>query len=719
MANNKVVKVPVILQMEALECGAASLAMVMAYYKKWVPLSEVRAECGVSRDGSNAFNVLEAAKRYGMECRAKAYKLESLMAKANYPAIVFWNRNHFLVVDGFKGKYAYLNDPARGRVRLPIEEFKKSYCNVCLECKPGKDFVADGKPKSVLDFLRMGLTGNGRLVALVMLTGALAAVGGVLTPVFSKVFTDKILPGVSDNWFTGFILLLLGVMLFQLFSSMINQLLVLRARGKLAVKANTKFMQHLFRMPMQFFAQRSSGDLSTRQAANDTVATTLITKLAPTLINLAMLVLYLVVMVQYSLLLTVVGLASVAVNLVLARIISKKRTDISSAQMRDQAKLNSTTISGINMVGTIKAAGAENGYFERWSGFQASAVRAGTQFAAVNRFLGTLPSLLQELTNIVVLVLGLWLIMEGQFTPGLLLAFQSFMSAFMNPVNQLIDAGQSLQEMQSSLERINDVMEYPEDEVFGPEPSSEELADARKLSGNVEMRNITFGYSKLAPPLIEGFSLTLTPGKSVAFVGGSGSGKSTLAKLLSGLYQPWEGEILFDGKPMSQIPKSIFRGSVAMVDQDVVLFSDTIENNIKMWDTSIEDFDMILAAKDAEIHQDILLRRGGYDGVLMEGGKDLSGGQRQRLEIARVLAVDPSVMILDEATSALDARTEYDVSRFIKERGITCIIVAHRLSTIRDCDEIIVMDQGVVVQRGTHDELMQQEGLYKTLITVE
>lgn len=719
MANNKVVKVPVILQMEALECGAASLAMVMAYYHKWVPLSEVRTECGVSRDGSNAFNILEAAQRYGMECRAKAYKLESLLTKATFPAIVFWNRNHFLVVDGFKGNYAYLNDPAKGRVRLPVEEFEKSYCKVCLEFKPGKDFVADGKPKGVLDFLRSGLAGNERLVALVMLTGALAAVGGVLTPVFSKVFTDRILAGVSDNWFNGFILLFAAVILFQLVSSMMNQLLVLRARGKLAVKSNTRFMRHLFRMPMQFFAQRSSGDLANRQAQNDTVTTTLITKLAPTLINLAMLVLYLVVMVRYNLLLTVVGVGCVVINLVLAHVISKKRTDISAAQMRDSAKLNSATVSGISMVGTIKAAGAENGFFERWSGYQASAIRASVQFASINRFLGTLPGLLQEITNTAVLVLGLWLIMEGQFTAGLLLAFQSFMTAFMSPVNQLIDAGQSLQEMQSSLDRINDVMEYPEDEVFGPEPSDEELADVQKLTGNVEMRNVTFGYSKLAPPLIKDFSLTLTPGKSVAFVGGSGSGKSTLAKLLSGLYQPWEGEILFDGKPMSQIPKSIFRGSLAMVDQDVVLFSDTIENNIKMWDTSIENYDMVLAAKDAEIHNDILMRKGGYEGVLMEGGKDLSGGQRQRLEIARVLAVDPSVMILDEATSALDARTEYDVSRFIKERGITCIIVAHRLSTIRDCDEIVVLDQGVVVQRGTHEELMQQEGLYKTLITVE
>jgi len=472
-------------------------------------------------------------------------------------------------------------------------------------------------------------------------------------------------------------------------------------------------------MPMQFFSQRMSGDLANRQAANDIVATTLITRLAPTLINLLMLSFYLFVMIQYSPVLTAVGVATVAINLFVAQIISNKRVEISAAQLRDQAKLDATTVSGISMVETIKAAGAERGFFERWSGFHASVIQAKTKFVKVNRFLGTLPMLLQELSNITVLTMGFWLMMEGRFSAGLLLAFQSFMTAFMKPVNELIAAGQSLQEMRASLDRINDVVDYPEDDALGSEAAAEDLENARKLSGHVQLKDVTFGYSKLAEPLIRNFNLELTPGKRVAFVGGSGSGKSTIAKLLTGLYQPWSGEILFDGKPMSAIPRPVFKGSVAMVDQDVVLFSDTVENNIKMWDTSIEDFDMILAAKDAQIHADIVSRKGGYQRVLQEGGKDLSGGQRQRIEIARVLAVDPSIIILDEATSALDARTEYDVSQFIHDRGITCVIVAHRLSTIRDCDEILVMDHGEVVQRGTHKELIQEEGLYKTLITTE
>ena len=719
MAGEKVAKVPVILQLETLECGAASLAMVMAYYNKWVPLDQVRVECGVSRDGSNALNIMKAAKRYGLECSAARFTLEMLRENAVFPAIIFWNKKHFVVLNGFKKGYAYINDPARGREKMPVEEFSKFYSGICFLFSPGINFVADGKKKTTVDFLRSGLAGSTGLVAFVMCTGILATVGGVLIPVFSKVFTDEILGRGREEWFPGFLLIFAGIILFQLTASVLHQVFILRATGKLAVEANTKFMHHLLRLPMQFFSQRMNGDLANRQASNDTVATTLITRLAPTLINLLMLIFYLFVMVQYSPLLTAIGIVTVVINLTVAQFIANKRTEISAAQLRDQAQLDSTTVTGINMIETIKAAGAESGFFERWSGFHASVTRAKTRFIEISRFWGTLPELLQSLSNITVLSMGFWLMMQERFTAGLLLAFQAFMTAFMTPVNQLIAAGQSLQEMRSSLDRINDVLDYPTDSGFRENTAPGELSEAAKLSGDVELKNVTFGYSKYAEPLIRDFNLKLTPGKCVALVGSSGSGKSTIAKLFTGLYQPWSGEVLFDGKPLNKIPRPVFKGSVAMVDQEVVLFSDTVENNIKMWDSSIEDFDMILAAKDARIHHDIVSHRGGYQRVLQEGGRDLSGGQRQRIEIARVLSVDPSIIILDEATNALDARTEQEISRFIHDRGITCVIVAHRLSTIRDCDEILVMDQGQVVQRGTHEELMSEEGLYRTLITTE
>ena len=429
-----------------------------------------------------------------------------------------------------------------------------------------------------------------------------------------------------------------------------------------------------------------------------------------------MMVFYLVVMLRYSLVLTCVGLLSVVADALLTQFISQKRVNYTRVMMRDQGKLASATVAAVDMIETIKASGAENGYFERWSGYQASVSTQSVRYHQQDQLIGIIPSTIHALINTLVLVLGVWLTMQGRFTVGMILAFQGFMSSFLAPAGELISAGETILEMRTSMERVEDVMEYPDDPVFEQTVEDEEYD---KLSGELTMRHVTFGYSRLADPLIEDFNLDLKPGQRVAFVGSSGCGKSTLSKLISGLYQPWSGEILFDGKPISQIDRSVFTGSVAVVDQDIILFEDSIAGNIKMWDNSIEDFEMILAARDASIHEDIMRRQGGYRHKITEGGKDFSGGQRQRLEIARVLAQDPTMIIMDEATSALDARTEYEVVNSIRERGITCVVIAHRLSTIRDCDEIIVLDHGKVVERGTHEELMALDGAYKALVSSE
>ena len=431
-----------------------------------------------------------------------------------------------------------------------------------------------------------------------------------------------------------------------------------------------------------------------------------------------MTIFYLVVMIRYSWVLTLVGIFSIVVNLFLSKIISAKRVQLSRVQMRDSAKLNSSTVAGIEMIETIKSSGAENGYFEKWSGYQASVNTQSVKFTKANLYLTMLPSLVSTLTNTAVLMLGVYFAMTGSFTVGMIMAFQGFLGSFSAPASSLISAGQSVMEMRTAMERIEDVMQYPSDACYENQSDTiDETASYTKLSGMIELKNVTFGYSRLSEPLIRDFSMTLHPGERVAFIGSSGCGKSTISKLISGLYQPWSGEILYDGKPLSQIDRSVFTGSLAVVDQDIILFEDTIANNIKMWDDSIEDFEMILAARDAQIHEDIMQREGGYKCKLTEGGKNLSGGQRQRLEIARVLAQDPTIIIMDEATSALDAKTEYEVVNAIRDRGITCIVVAHRLSTIRDCDEIIVMDHGKVIERGTHDVLFAKGGKYTELIT--
>ncbi len=707
--------VPVIMQMEALECGAASLAMVMAYYGKWVPLEQVRLDCGVSRDGSNARNMLVAARSYGFEAQGFRCETAALRDGIELPCIIHWNFNHFVVLDGFRGNYAWINDPARGEVKVPLEEFDRAFTGVCLQIVPGEDFEPSGKRKSTLAFARSRLKGAGAAVAFVLLSTVIGYLFGIINPAFSRFFMDRLLTGENRELLYPFLLLMIAMGLAQVIVSWVQAVYSLKINGKMAIVGSSEFMWKVLRMPTEFFSQRLAGDILQRQGTNASIASTLVNTLTPLLLNTLMMIVYLVVMLRCSVLLTVVGLVTIVLNLLVSQLISAKRVNITRVQLRDAGKLSAATVSGIQMVETIKSSGAENGYFQKWAGYQASVNAQSVRFARLNQILGMIPSALSAIADALVLILGVLLAMQGKFTLGMIMLFQGFLSSFMSPAMMIISAGQSLQEMRTEMERVEDVMQYPTDPHFSDAPLSED-EDYSKLSGEVEIKNISFGYSRLGQPLIRDFSMHIRPGSRVAFVGPSGCGKSTLSKLISGLYQPWSGEILFDGKPIESIDRSVFTGSVAVVDQDIVLFEDTIAGNIKMWDESIEDFEMILAARDAQIYDDIMARDGGFYGTLTEGGKDLSGGQRQRLEIARVLAQDPSIIIMDEATSALDAKTEFELVKAVKDRGITCIVIAHRLSTIRDCDEIIVLDHGEVVERGTHEELMARGGAYTELI---
>ena len=712
-----VAKVPVVMQLEALECGAASLAMVMAYYGKWVPLEKVRMDCGVSRDGSKARNIMRAARNYGFDVEAYRQTPESLKNDGKYPCIIHWNMNHFVVLNGFKGKYASINDPARGTVKVTMEEFDKSFTGIVMIPTPSESFEPGGKPKSALDYAKKRLKGAGVAVAFVMLTTVISYLFGILRSATSRVFLDRLLTGKNPEWLEPFILLLLGFAILQLTVAWIQAIYTLKINGKMAVVGSTSYMWKVLHLPMHFFSQRLAGDIQGRLGLNASIASTMVKTFAPLLLNTVMMVFYLVLMINQSLLLTAVGVSTYILNVFTSSVISKRRKNRTRLKMRDSANLESTTVTGIDMIETIKAGGAEIGYFQKWAGYQASVNAKDQEVEQDNRLLGMIPSLLNSIANYLVLILGVWMCIEGEFTLGGVMMFQGFLSSFMSPAMMLVSAGQSLQEMTTSIERVEDVMEYPED------PSTAENAGApiptQKLSGRVDLRNVTFGYSPLDPPLIKDFSLSVKPGERVAIVGASGCGKSTLSKLISGVYQPWSGEILLDGKPRSAYPRDLLIGSLAVVDQDIILFEDTIQNNVKMWDDSIEDFEMILAARDAQIHDDIMQMPGGYQHKLTAGGKNLSGGQRQRLEIARVLAQDPSIIIMDEATSALDAKTEYDAICAIQNRGITCFVIAHRLSTVRTCDQIIVLDHGTIVEKGTHDELMKLHGAYADLVTSE
>lgn len=708
-------KVPVIMQLEALECGAASLAMLMAYYGKWVPLEQVRADCGVSRDGSKAKNILVAARSYGFNAKGYSCSIKALKTKTKFPCIIHWNFSHFVVLDGFRGNTVYLNDPARGEIKVSMEELDRAFTGICLEIFPAADFKPSGKRKSTLEFAKLRLQGAGEAVAFLMISSIIGYLFCVINPFFSKFFMDRLLTGENENLLVPFIGIMLIFALAQVAVAWIQAIYSYKINGKMAMIGSSSYMWKILRMPMVFFSQRLGGDLLQRQNSNSTIASTLVNTFTPLLLNTIMMFFYLFVMIRYSLVLTIVGVVTIIINLFLSKVISDKRINITRVQMRDMGKLDSATVSGIQMVETIKASGAENGFFVKWAGYQASVNNQTVNYTVLDQFLGMLPSLFLMIANSAVLVLGVWLVMQGQFTLGAIMTFQGFLASFMSPAMMLINAGQTIQEMRTEMERVDDVMQYPDDEMFSDDPVSEDKYYS-KLGGKVEIKNLSFGYSTLEAPLIEDFSMTLNPGSRVAFVGTSGCGKSTLSKLISGLYKPWSGEILFDGKNIKEIDRTVFTSSVAVVDQDIVMFEDSIDNNIRMWNESLKDFEVLLAAKDAQIFNDIMERDGGFDGKITEGGKDLSGGQRQRLEIARVLAQDPSIIIMDEATSALDAKTEFEVVKAIKNRGITCIIIAHRLSTIRDCDEIIMLDKGKVVERGTHDELYAKGGAYAELV---
>ena len=702
-------KVPMVMQMEAVECGAASLAMILAYYGKWLPLEQVREACSVSRDGSSMKNILLAAKTYGLE--PSAYKVSAEDLSGMEPAIIHWNFEHFVVFKGMRKGKAYLNDPGIGPVEIPMDEFRRSFTGVAMTFELTDRFQPSGRPTSIFSYIKHNLSGANEAFWLTFIFTLLLAVVTLTLPLLTRVFFDEILSGRNAQWATIFFCLMAVLALFNFIVTLWQQRYSKRIAGQLALRGNINYLRHLLRLPMNFFAMRYVGDLQQRQRLNESITHSLVEVLAPQAINVMLLVLYLILMLSYNYVLTLIGVAAALVNLAVVHHYAGQRLNMVRSTQQSMGKYYSATVSCLENIESIKAAGAEEGFFQYWSGLWSRMFNKQREMHVQQSEMSLLPTLTSNLLTMADLLVGAWYILQGDLSVGMLMAFQGFMTAFMAPVEKIVNAGQQLLEMRSQIERVDDVMKYPEDQHADGEHSEE-----GKLLGELELRDVTFGYNRTQPPLIDHFNLHLRAGESVAFVGSSGCGKSTLAKLISGLYKPWSGEILFDGRPIESISSDELTNSIAVVDQNIVLFDDTLSKNIRMWDQSIEDFAILMACSDAQVHSDIMNRPEGLATKVVRGGKNFSGGQCQRFEIATALAREPMILIMDEATSALDPTTEDLVMRHIREMGITQIVIAHRLSTIRDCDQIIVMEAGHVVQQGTHEQLMQQDGLYRQLM---
>jgi len=711
------VKTPTVIQMEAVECGAAALGIILGYYGKHVPLEELRVACGVSRDGSKASNIVKAAREYGLV--AKGYRKEPEdLKQMKMPVIIHWNFNHFVVLEGFRKKKFYLNDPATGPRTVTEEEFDRSFTGIVLTFEPGEHFKKEKRKAGFLSSLYTRIAPMKAALLYVVLVSLLLVVPGLVIPMFIQLFVDDILLAGLHHWLIPLLGGMAAAALLIGAFTWLQQYYLMRLQTALAIGMAAKYFWHVLRLPMEFFTQRHSGDITQRISSNDRVAMLLSGQLSTNFLNCLSVVFFTVIMVQYSVPLTLVAVLFAIVNFLYLRSVSRSRVDENMKLLQEQGKIAGTTMAGLRMIETLKAGGREGDFFNKWAGLSAKLMNTQQKLGLQTQVVNAVPSFLTFLGQIAILGIGGWLVMSGEMTIGMLVAFQSLMQSFMAPLNGLIQLGSQLDEVKGDLNRLDDVLRYKPD----PETQREREAlvhagdSAGKLTGKVELRNVTFGYSRLEPPLIENFSLVLEPGSRVALVGGSGSGKSTVAKLVIGLYPPWSGEILFDGKPRRDWDRYVLTNSIAVVDQDIHMFEGTVRDNLTLWDPTVPETDIVRAAKDACIHDDIVKKPGGYDHVIEEGARNFSGGQKQRLEIARALVNNPSILVLDEATSALDPKTELAIDRNLRRRGCTCLIIAHRLSTIRDCDEIIVMDRGKIVQRGTHEQLAGVDGPYARLI---
>jgi len=705
--------------MEMAECGAASLAIILAFFKKYVPLEELRIECGVSRDGSNAFNIIKAARFYELE--AKGYKKDlSEIYQIKGPAILFWEFNHFVVLEGFGKKKVYINDPATGPRTISYEEFDQSYTGIVLTFEKKETFKEGGHPPHIFEGLYQRFKGVKSPLLFLLLASLCLLLPGLAIPAFTRIFVDELFNSHLLAWQWGFLLCMLFTVAMMGILNFLQQFYLNRLQQKLSVELSSHFLWHILRLPLSFYMQRYSGEIAYRMQLNTSISETMTGTLATTVLSLILITFYGIVMFFYDSLIACIGFVAALLNITMLLLINRSRQDAFAKYQQDYGKSLGVSINALQAIDTIKATGSESDFFARWAGYYAKTVNSDQEIGKKDALLSFFPILTQSLAQAFLLGLGSWKVMQNELSLGMLMALQVLLSGFLLPVVQFVNFGALMQALKINIARLDDVLKNPIDEIYNKQSqSSKDLSLPVRLSGYLTFRNVTFGYSPLADPLLKQLSFSLKPGQRIALVGPSGSGKSTIGRLACSLFQPWEGEILYDGKKFEDIPRELTSRSIASVDQEIFLFSGTVRQNLTLWDPTIPEEDLVLACKDACIHEEILAREKAYDSSVTEKGKNFSGGERQKLEIARALLFNPTILILDEATSALDPDTEKTIIDNIRRRGCTCIMIAHRLSTIRECDEILVLHKGKIQQRGNHQSLKEEEGLYRELVKKE